>query len=80
MSLAAPAVTGSVSAYSVAPALLAGVALNASTGVISGTPTAVAMAAWLLGNRYGVVLDGASLGGTPRYFGYDAAWSIAGSV
>ncbi len=36
-------------------------------------------ASWLVGNRYGVVLDGASLAGTPKYFGYGQAWSIAGS-
>jgi uncharacterized protein (TIGR03118 family) len=36
-----PAVTGTVSTYTVAPALPAGLALNGTTGVISGTPTAV---------------------------------------
>jgi hypothetical protein len=35
-----PTVTGSVSSYSVNPALPASLALNASTGVISGTPSA----------------------------------------
>jgi polyhydroxybutyrate depolymerase len=35
-----PTVTGTVSSYSVSPALPAGLALNASTGQISGTPTA----------------------------------------
>jgi len=34
---------------------------------------------WVAGNRNGVVLDGASLAGTPRYFGRGDAWSIAGS-
>jgi 6-phosphogluconolactonase (cycloisomerase 2 family) len=39
-----PTVTGTVSAYSVSPALPAGLTLSASTGVISGTPTAVTSA------------------------------------
>jgi hypothetical protein len=37
----APTVTGSVSGYTVSPALPAGLVLNASTGAISGTPTSV---------------------------------------
>ena len=40
-----PVVTGTVTAYSVAPALPAGLTLNTTTGVISGTPTAVSAAA-----------------------------------
>jgi len=36
-----PAVTGTVDAFSVAPALPAGLILNTATGTISGTPTAV---------------------------------------
>jgi 6-phosphogluconolactonase len=40
-----PTVTGTVSAYSVSPDLPAGLSLNASTGVISGTPTTVTSAA-----------------------------------
>ncbi len=35
-----PTVTGSVSSYSVSPALPAGLTLNTTTGVISGTPSA----------------------------------------
>jgi hypothetical protein len=38
-----PTVAGSVTSYSVSPALPAGLTLNASTGVISGTPTAAAV-------------------------------------
>jgi hypothetical protein len=37
-----PAVTGTVSSYSVSPELPQGLSLGATTGVISGTPTAVA--------------------------------------
>lgn len=37
-----PTVTGTVSSYSVTPALPAGLSLNTSTGAISGTPTAAA--------------------------------------
>jgi hypothetical protein len=40
-----PTVTGTVISYSVAPALPAGLALNTGSGVISGTPTAIAAAA-----------------------------------
>jgi hypothetical protein len=36
-----PAVSGSVTAYSISPALPAGLTLNTSSGVISGTPTVV---------------------------------------
>jgi hypothetical protein len=35
---------------------------------------------WVVGNRYGVVLDGASLSGTPRYIALGQAWSIAGGT
>ena len=35
-----PTITGSVTSYSVSPALPAGISLNTSSGVISGTPTA----------------------------------------
>jgi Putative Ig domain len=40
-----PTVTGTVTGYSVGPALPAGLSLNSATGVISGTPTAVTTAA-----------------------------------
>jgi hypothetical protein len=35
---------------------------------------------WVVGNRHGALLDGASLSATPRFFGYGQAWSIAGST
>jgi hypothetical protein len=44
MSLA-PMVTGTVTSYAVSPALPAGLTLNTSSGLISGTPAAVAAAA-----------------------------------
>jgi hypothetical protein len=40
-----PTVTGTVDTYSVSPTLPAGLSINASSGVISGTPTAVATSA-----------------------------------
>jgi len=40
-----PQVTGTVSSYAVSPAIPAGLSLNQSTGVISGTPTAVTASA-----------------------------------
>jgi len=46
ISALSPTVTGgAVSSYSISPALPAGLTLNASTGIISGTPTAVTAAA-----------------------------------
>src|SRR5687767_4825039 len=39
-----PTVSGTVSSYSVSPALPAGLSLNTATGVISGTPTAISAA------------------------------------
>jgi Putative Ig domain len=38
-----------------------------------------ANATWLVGNGNGVLLDGSSLAGEPRYLDYGQAWSIAGS-
>jgi hypothetical protein len=55
----------------------------ATTTFVSPVPVemygAASASQWLFGNQWGVVVDGQSLGGTPRYFGYGAAWSIAGS-
>jgi hypothetical protein len=41
---------------------------------------AVSNSQWLLADDHGVVLDGASLAGTPRPFGYGKALSIAGGT
>lgn len=35
---------------------------------------------WAVGNRHGVVLDGASVATTPRYFGYGDAFSMSGAA
>jgi hypothetical protein len=35
---------------------------------------------WITGDTYGVLLDGASLSGTPRYFGYGEAYSVAANA
>jgi hypothetical protein len=53
--------------------------LYAEPGVVP--PCAAASASqWVVGNPDGVLLDGASLAGTPRYFGFGRAWSIAGGT
>lgn len=44
-----------------------------------GAYAAFSASQWMLANNQGVLLDGASLGSTPRYFGYGEALSIAGS-
>jgi hypothetical protein len=41
---------------------------------------AVSSSQWMVGNGWGLLLDGASVGSTPRYFGYGIAMSIAGST
>ncbi len=51
-----------------------------ATPVVYSTAYAATSASqWVLGNDWGVLLDGPTLASTPRYFGYGAAWSIAGS-
>jgi hypothetical protein len=40
---------------------------------------AVSSSQWIAGNENGLILDGASLSGTPKFFGYGAALSIAGT-
>jgi len=45
ISILTPTVTGTVTSYSVSPALPLGLSLDASSGVISGTPSAVASSA-----------------------------------
>jgi hypothetical protein len=49
--------------------------------IVGGAYFAAASASqWVVGTAYGVLLDGASLSGTPRYFGYGQALSIAGNA
>ena len=44
-----------------------------------GAPfAAVSASQWVVGNPDGLVLDGTSIGHTPRYFGYGQATSVAG--
>jgi len=45
-----------------------------------GAYAAVSASQWVVGNGYGVLLDGTSVNATARYFGYGAAWSIAGGA
>jgi hypothetical protein len=40
---------------------------------------ALSASQWMIGNTWGVLLDGASLAGSPRYFDLGSVWSIAGS-
>jgi hypothetical protein len=49
------------------------VAFLTTYGAASGT-------AWLVGNQYGVLVDGATLSTQPRYFGYGEALSVAGTT
>lgn len=44
------------------------------------TYAAISSSEWLVANLHGVLFDGASPPGAPEYFGYGAAWSIAGST
>jgi hypothetical protein len=41
---------------------------------------ATSAADWIVGNTYGVMFDGASLGGTPRYLTQGTVWSISGGT
>jgi len=46
----------------------------------STTYSATSASTWMVGTRYGVLLDGASLATTARYLDYGAATSISGSA
>ncbi len=46
----------------------------------AGFYAAVSASQWVIGSGFGILLDGASLAGTPRYFGYGQALSIAGNA
>jgi hypothetical protein len=65
-----PSVSGTVSSYSVSPALPAGLSLNSMTGVISGAPTAAA--AWM---DYMITASNSS-GSTKR----DVAFQVVSSL
>ncbi|HEY7889919.1 MAG TPA: hypothetical protein VIC29_16985 [Steroidobacteraceae bacterium] len=56
------------------------VATNFTTPVpVLSAYAATSASQWVVGNGDAALLDGASLGGAPRYFGYGRALSIAGS-
>jgi hypothetical protein len=46
----------------------------------AGAYAAVSAAQWLVGTQSGVLVDGATLGGTVRQFGLGQAWSMAGGT
>jgi hypothetical protein len=50
-----------------------------NSGASSYAYAAASATQWMIGNPWGVLIDGASLSGAPRYFDYGAAWSVAGS-
>lgn len=76
-----PTVTGTVTGYSVSPALPAGLSLNTATGAITGTPTAIAAQAtytvtatnatgsttfaWVLTVRSAIAISGTAASGAP---------------
>ncbi len=76
-----PKVTGTVTGYSVSPALPAGLSLNATSGAVSGTPTAIAAQstytitaknaagsttfAWVLTVRSATAVSGTAASGAP---------------
>jgi hypothetical protein len=76
-----PTVTGTVTGYSVSPALPSGLALNTTSGVVSGTPTAAAAQAtytitamnatgtttfaWVLTVRSAIAISGTAASGAP---------------
>src|SRR6267142_6447909 len=77
----APTVTGTVTGYAVSPALPAGLSLNTTSGVVSGTPTAIAAQAtytvmatnatgsttfaWVLTVRSATAVSGTAASGAP---------------
>jgi len=77
----APTVTGTVTGYAVSPALPAGLSLNTTSGVVSGTPTAIAAQAtytftatnaagstsyaWVLTVRSATAVSGTAATGAP---------------
>jgi Putative Ig domain len=53
---------------------------NYTSPVPSGGYAAASASQFVLAAGYGVLIDGASLSGTPRYFGYGQALTIAGNA
>jgi hypothetical protein len=62
------------------PPLPASFGLPWSSNTSAGPYAAVSASQWLGGNGDGVLLDGASLAGTVRYFGFGSIRSIAGGT
>lgn len=55
--------------------------MSPDTDAFSSAPyAAVSASQWIAGSSTGVLLDGPSLAGTVRYFGFGQAWSVAGGM
>lgn len=53
---------------------------TAPLGLAEAVFSAASASQWVVGDQTGVLLDGGSLAGSPRYFGFGQAWSIAGGT
>ena len=75
-----PTVTGPVASYSITPSLPTGISLNTTTGIISGTPSAVATAATyvITANNGGGGTTTTALNITVNPVGIAARWSSNG--
>ena len=71
--------SGPVSVIDLSGATPVSATYTVSTTFLGGY-AATTSAAWFIGNDYGVVIDGASLSGQPRYLTLGAALSIAGGT
>jgi hypothetical protein len=77
-----PVVTGTVTNYSVDPALPSGVAINPTTGVISGTPVAVAASAnytVTASNSGGSTTASVTIAVVSAYDGWASSYSLTGA-